>query len=66
MMRPMAAMTRSGRLRSHCSKAAQPRIERMLKERSDVQQRYLKHQIDPEKHNLKHRGKHKITDAIAI
>jgi hypothetical protein len=45
---------------------SQPRIEKTLKERTEIQHHHQKHQIDPEKHNLKHRGKHKITDAITL
>jgi len=45
---------------------SQPRIEKTLKEREDIREHHQKHQIDPEKHNLKHRGKRKITDVIKV
>lgn len=45
---------------------SQPRIEKTLRERSDIQEHHQKHQIDPDKHNLKHRGKRKITDVISV
>ncbi len=45
---------------------SQPRIEKTLKDRQDIGQHHQKHQIDPEKHNLKHRGKRKITDVITV
>ncbi|GAQ00070.1 protelomerase family protein [Leptolyngbya sp. NIES-2104] len=45
---------------------SQPRIEKTLRERSDVQEHHQRHQIDPERHNLKHRGKHKVTDVITL
>lgn len=45
---------------------SQPRIEKTLKERTDVHEHHQKHQINPEKHNLKHRGKRKITDVISV
>jgi hypothetical protein len=45
---------------------SQPRIEKTLKERVDIGEHHQKHQIDPDKHNLKHRGKRKITDVITV
>ncbi|BAU15691.1 hypothetical protein LEP3755_62560 (plasmid) [Leptolyngbya sp. NIES-3755] len=45
---------------------SQPRIEKTLKERNDVQEHHQKHQIEPERHNLKHRGKRKVTDVISV
>ncbi|MBD1847768.1 hypothetical protein H6F89_31140, partial [Cyanobacteria bacterium FACHB-63] len=45
---------------------SQPRIEKTLKERQAIGEHHQKHQIDPEKHNLKHRGKRKVTDVIQL
>jgi hypothetical protein len=45
---------------------SQPRIEKTLKEREEIRQHHQKHQIDSNKHNLKHRGKHRITDVISV
>jgi hypothetical protein len=45
---------------------SQPRIEKTLRERIDVQEHHQRHGIDSERHNLKHRGKRKITDVITV
>ncbi|MGL5805224.1 MAG: protelomerase family protein, partial [Xenococcaceae cyanobacterium] len=45
---------------------SQPRIVKTLSKRPDIIEHHHHHQLDPDKHNLKHRGKHKITDLIEI
>jgi hypothetical protein len=45
---------------------SQPRVIKTLQQRDDISEHHQQHQIDPEKHNLKHRGKLKITDVITI
>ncbi|MGI0492966.1 hypothetical protein ACN4EG_14385 [Alkalinema pantanalense CENA528] len=45
---------------------SQPRVEKTLRERQDIQVHHQNHLIDPTKHNLKHRGKQKISDVITI
>jgi DNA-binding transcriptional MerR regulator len=45
---------------------SQPRIEKTLRERQEIHLHHQKHHIDPNKHNLKHRGKRKVTDVIEV
>jgi len=46
---------------------SQRKIEMILQDRKEeIKQHHDKHQIDPERHNLKHRGKHKIEEIIRV
>jgi hypothetical protein len=45
---------------------SQPRVVQTLQQRQDIHQHHQFHQLDPSTHNLKHRGKHKITDLIQL
>jgi Telomere resolvase len=45
---------------------SQPRVIKTLQQRHDISEHHHTHQLDPEKHNLKHRGKLKISDVIKI
>lgn len=46
---------------------SQRKIELILQVRKEeIKQHHDKHQIDPERHNLKHRGKHKIEEIIRL
>ncbi|MGL5805893.1 MAG: hypothetical protein ACRC2R_27000 [Xenococcaceae cyanobacterium] len=45
---------------------SQPRIVKTLQQRPDLVEHHKLHQLDPDRHNLKHRGKHKISELIQI
>ncbi|NJP10094.1 MAG: hypothetical protein HC866_11950 [Leptolyngbyaceae cyanobacterium RU_5_1] len=46
---------------------SQRKIEMILQDRKEeIKHHHDKHQIDPERHNLKHRGKHKIEETIRL
>uniref|UniRef100_A0A832H864 Uncharacterized protein n=1 Tax=Oscillatoriales cyanobacterium SpSt-402 TaxID=2282168 RepID=A0A832H864_9CYAN len=46
---------------------SQRKIELILQNRKEeIKHHHQKHQIDPERHNLKHRGKHKIDEVIRL
>jgi hypothetical protein len=46
---------------------SQRKIEMILhKRKEEINQHHSKHQIDPERHNLRHRGKHKIEEVIRV